>query len=100
MSLLPLALCGCATEGKYERNMNAWLGHSEPELVSKWGIPNSTYQLLDTKYLTYISDGGTTGYVSQGFVITTAHWCKTTIQISATGIVQSLTWQGNSCRAD
>jgi ketosteroid isomerase-like protein len=51
-----LSLAACATAEKYEAVLNSWIGHTESELVSKWGPPDSVYVAPDgTRHLTYRS---------------------------------------------
>lgn len=58
IAVLAVALVGCATNAKFQANMNGWMGQSEGALVSTMGPPASVYTLdADTKVLTYASHG-------------------------------------------
>lgn len=59
---LPVFLClllaACATQKKFQANMNGWIGRSEADLISTMGPPQSVYSLdSDTKILTYVRSG-------------------------------------------
>ncbi len=40
-------ILGCATTENYEAILNQWVGKSESELVTAWGIPKDNYKLDD-----------------------------------------------------
>jgi Sel1 repeat len=45
---------GCATTAGYEQMLQTWVGHSEDELISRWGAPQNVYTLNSGgKVLTY-----------------------------------------------
>lgn len=96
-------LTACATTAKYEAVLNTWVGSSESDLVSKWGIPSSTYPLGDGKMLMYQHNGGTVSTAqpigNMYFVNSTSYWCKTTFTIDGLGIIQNWRWEGNACKA-
>lgn len=53
---LTASFIGCATTAKYEKALDSWVGKSEPELVKRWGPPDSVYQADgSTRMLTYYS---------------------------------------------
>ena len=52
-----LLVTACASDGHYEAQMNRWIGASERDLVTTWGVPDKTYQVdRDSKMLAYISN--------------------------------------------
>lgn len=52
------ALTGCATNAKFQENMNRWMGQSESSLISGMWPPASVYTVSDTeKVLTYQQSG-------------------------------------------
>lgn len=58
--ILPFAvmvcLVSCTNTKNYEANLDTWIGKSEKELVTAWGIPDKQYQLdQNTKMISYIS---------------------------------------------
>lgn len=112
-----LLLAGCATEAKYGELLDTWMGATESQLVSQWGVPNSVYESGGVKYLTYRNSS--TGYVpgtapsyqtnivgntiytnriggTPGFVVN--RWCDTTFTVRDGRIVH-WSWNGNGCRA-
>jgi hypothetical protein len=107
------ALTSCATAANYEKILNSWTGHSENELLSSWGPPDSAYESGDTKYLTYARGGtvvlpgtapsyrsvGNTMYPVGGTppLVINKH-CKTTFIVQSSAIV-SWRWEGNACKA-
>lgn len=114
--LLVFGLVGCATEAKYGQMLDTWLGSSESELISKWGVPSSVYEADGVKYLTYRYSA--TGYVPgtpatyQTNVIGNTIYtnkiggtpgmayqssCDTTFTVKGGKIVY-WSWQGNACR--
>lgn len=54
--LVFMALSACASVERYEQSLDTWLGKSEKELVSTWGVPDKTYQIdTSTKMIAYIA---------------------------------------------
>lgn len=47
------ALGGCATGPPLEARLQAWIGRSEGELVSAFGVPERTYEVEGRKFLQY-----------------------------------------------
>ena len=45
VALVTLVLAGCATTAKYEKILDAWVGHSTDELIRSWGPPQNTSAL-------------------------------------------------------
>jgi len=49
-----IILSGCATTAGYKKIMDSWVGSDETQLVSRWGVPQSVYDLGNgSKVLTY-----------------------------------------------
>jgi hypothetical protein len=56
--LLLAALAGCATQAKFQANMDGWIGRSEASLVGGMGPPQSVYTIDATaKVLTWNHSG-------------------------------------------
>ena len=50
-----LLLCSCETPGEYSAKMSRWVGASERDLVTAWGVPDKQYQVdARTKTLAYV----------------------------------------------
>ncbi len=94
-------LCSCATQSKYENKLKYWVGKNETELVSKWGIPTSSYQTNDAKFIQYNQDFGSTSTaqpIGSTYLINTHHeWCKTTFTVDSQGIISNWRIEGTSC---
>ena len=110
-------LAGCATTAKYEAMLNTWVGHSEDELIRRWGPPDRVYETSSSKYLQFSRSAsgyvpgtppsyqttivGNTAYTnavggSPGFAYT--NWCNTIFELQS-GVVRSWRWEGNACKA-
>ena len=98
--LIVIILNGCATTAKYEQKLQYWLGKTEEELVSVWGVPTSNYTSESQKLLMYRQDFGatTTAQPVYGtyYMNTTQNWCETTFVIRLQKI-SSFQLKGNSC---
>ena len=46
-------LCSCASNEKYNKMIQQWVGADEDALIASWGAPSSHYQTDQAKYLTY-----------------------------------------------
>lgn len=93
----------CATTANYERVLASWVGDTESNLVSRWGIPSASYQMPDSKLLMYQNDGGSYTYgqpIGNMYMMNTTHYaCKTTFTINSVGIITDWRWEGNSCKS-
>lgn len=117
--ILSLLISGCATTAGYEKILNSWIGASEDQLITQWGVPDMVYQNNDKKYFVYSKQnssyvpgtaptyystynsftgtitttpvGGTSGYIMN-------YYCKTTFTVD-NGVITNWRWQGNSCKA-
>jgi hypothetical protein len=47
LMLLPLMLLGCATEAKYQQQLNSWQGKKISDFISAWGYPDNTITAPD-----------------------------------------------------
>lgn len=105
---LVFILISCATQGKYQKRLDTWLGHSENELVSSLGIPNGSYEReinnKKVKYLTYnstrnqyIPNGNHIGPGLNGNFV--GKHCTTSFAIEDDKIV-SWKYDGNDCVAN
>lgn len=125
--LLCFGLFGCATTAKYETKLNTWIGASENELISAWGVPDKEYRLTDGKkavefvnkntvqtggytyrspQTTYQSgvigdkaySGTSTTYVTEVEPVRKYKLtCKTSFVINSSGKVESWHHKGNDC---
>ena len=89
-----LALGGCGhhhstaeTAGRYDAELQQWVGRTEAELLRSWGVPTHS-QLL--------SQGGQAlEYVRQrGDVVD----CTTLFTTNVLGVIDTWTWRGDRCR--
>jgi len=45
LALVVLVLVGCANpQVAYQKTMDTWIGVSEDNLISRWGVPSGTYE--------------------------------------------------------
>ena len=111
-----LIATGCATVQKYEGYLQQWVGKKENQLISHWGVPDSSYKMDDgTKIITYKKNndmlvGGDvvnsncsydwygrqscSAYRTPSYVV--HYGCKTNFIIKD-GVVQNWKHSGNSC---
>ncbi len=97
-----LLTSACATTGKYEENLKAWVGKPKTKLYSEWGSPNQEYLTPEGKAAALYSNRHTehiqTNYISSYNV---DHYCETTFIIdNKTGLIERWQWKGNSCTAN
>jgi len=115
--VVAVLLTGCATTANYEKIWRSWVGSSEKQLVSSWGVPDRTYEASGTKYLVYGRSStafipGTPPSYQTTFVGNTAYTtpvggtapmavnmsCVTTFEVEA-DTIRRWRWQGNNCTA-
>lgn len=121
-SLIALAfivfLSACTSSAEYAAMMDGWIGKTERELVTAWGVPDKIYDVdKDTRMLAYVESrqvsypgtfstclggrGGHFGYhncvgsVPPG---SESYYCETTFLL-AQGRVSKWGTKGNGCRA-
>ena len=114
-----LNACSLPTTKGYENILDTWLGGTEDNLISKWGVPSHVYESGTKKYLTYYKSRSfytpgvapyyqTTYYQWTGTAYTSEYggsagykvnyYCETTFTV-VNGVITDWRWQGNSCRA-
>ena len=112
---LALLVVGCATAENYKAALESWVGATESQLVSGWGVPDGVYNSGGYKYLAYKRSStsyvsgtsptyttqiiGNTAYTtsvggSSGYMITSD--CKTTFTLK-NGVVIGWRGEGNDC---
>jgi hypothetical protein len=79
-----------ARERDYQKQMNSWIGVSEDGLISKWGVPNASYDSDNAKYLSFVEVLPTIFISGIAF----PRQCKTTFALRD-GRVSSWRSQGN-----
>lgn len=89
--LIILLLSGCATTQGYKDSLQTWMGHSDSELMSTWGQPNSNYTLSNEKTVLEYDRSRTT--VIPGYTYNQS--VRTINNGSITGDVNA-TYMGNS----
>lgn len=78
-----ILLSGCTTT---KMAMDAWLGHQETELVSRWGVPHYSMYTRDGKHvLTWQTNWGQVGQ----------HVCRRTFTADRYGAI--IYWGNNGC---
>ena len=93
-----LVIAGCATAANYEKQLDAWIGKSELELVRSWGAPAAVYEVGPSRFLTYTKHMGTSLAGTPAPVIATQLTCTTHFEVSK-AIVSSWKTEGNACRS-
>lgn len=103
--------CSFATQEKFERAVNAWVGQPEQSLIDKLGPPEGVYELNGKKYLTWTNSS--TSYVPQTVHNSTignnvqtnvyggyyrSWYCKVTYIVEKE-IIVSWRYDGNACVA-
>jgi hypothetical protein len=54
--LFVLLLAACTSTAHYEHQLDYWIGKTDTQLVSAWGIPDKQYQLNETtKLVSYVA---------------------------------------------
>ena len=117
--LFGLVLFGCATEEKYHAVLNGWVGTSERNLITEWGVPDGSYELSENEKLVvykksslYVTSGSPPGRfgssgddADDGFSIggipptIVNEYCATTFTL-INGTVTDWKTQGNNCVAN
>lgn len=112
-----LLLGACASSPDYKTRMSRWIGVTEKELVTSWGIPDKQYDVdRKTRMLAYYDHrsvnygsgfstciGGVSGRFGYGNCIgglppqTETYYCETTFMLVA-GRVTKWGNKGNGCR--
>ena len=113
-------LVGCASAppvdyaALYKAKMQTWIGYTEEDLISSWGIPEKTYENGGTRKLGYrTSSTSTSSYTTRAnwekwgctdaycttrtTVNNYVYSCETTFTVQGEKIV-NVAWEGNNCR--
>lgn len=78
-----------STKG-YGQQLDTWLGSTEDNLISQWGIPTSSYETGEHKYLKFHKNYGWTQY---------GEWyCDVTMTLT-NGTITNWAFKGNACEA-
>lgn len=95
-----LFIASCATTQNFEAVINTWLGQSEDNLVSRFGSPERTYKLSDSKkMLTYVFHGSTLyNYYGYGVGESITQTCEVSFLVEDEKVI-SYSYKGNSCKA-
>jgi hypothetical protein len=110
-------LAGCASEANYAKMLDTLVGSPEVALLDRWGVPTSTYQSGDVRYLAYrreqlhmlsgtqptshttvIGDTAYTTVTGGRSAETYSTFCETTFKIRA-GRVEGYSYRGSDCVA-
>jgi hypothetical protein len=111
--LLPMLAAACAQGPTLQERLSAWVGRSELDLVTEFGVPNRSMELEGRRFLTYEQRsavpvappaygpwfGGPWGYrggywpASPGYAVVT---CDVTFVIRQER-VESFTFRGQGC---
>jgi len=104
--LLLLLLAGCATNAKYSKVLQTWVGSDVNRLIESWGPPSQRFDLPNGKIMyTWLYVGGNVivgnynYYLNMVTARSVAVWCKTTFTIEPSGRIETWRWEGNACRA-
>ena len=112
-----LLLAACASSADYEARLNRWIGASERDLITTWGVPDKQYQVdINIKMLAYVDrqnvsypgtfstclggGGGRFGYsncIGGTPPSSESYTCETTFMLVG-GRVSKWGHKGNSCR--
>lgn len=100
-----IVLAGCATANRenFENYVNKFIGWSENELISSWGIPTQVYESGNTKYIKYGAEttgqvGTMTNFYGSPIYMSrnTSSHCEVTFSL-ANDSVTSWRMYGNAC---
>lgn len=102
-------IASCATVAKFEKRMDANIGMTKDQLISKMGIPDREYKTENFEIIGYqqtqmSSETKNNTTVVNGYLINTQTsspyemWCKLEFKL-VQGVVQSYTYKGNMCRS-
>jgi hypothetical protein len=112
MALIAL-LVGCATSPETVRKeMASWEGRPVKELIASWGMPDRQQTFEGKRYYTWVyrttqgvvavpdmstnSNMGPTRGMGQHMTGGPAY-CDRVAQVNDEGVVEHVTWEGNSC---
>ena len=112
--LATFTITGCATEAKYLKTLDSWVGDRFVRLTNRWGYPSETRILPDgNKEHAYIKE--TKFYLGNVTTVTPAgangvgyknvkslgeperRWCRTYFEVDRNDIILNWRCEGNSC---
>lgn len=97
-----ILITSCTSTQKYEEILQTWIGHTDEELIEKWGVPDVVYPTSYGKLLMYRKDKGSSGYGqnlgNMTYVSSTHYYCKTTFTLNNENKITKWSWEGNNCR--
>lgn len=97
MAVLMLAiLVGCATNAKYQQNIQGWVGLHADQLVDHWGYPTSQIEAPSGAQVYVYEYKQNTPY-GNGYFITQE--CTTHFELDAENFIVKASGQGNACTA-
>jgi len=110
-----LFFAGCATQAKYKKVLDTWVGSSELDLIRSWGAPVNTYEAAGRKFIMYSSSynvalPGNNPTYTTNVIGNTAYTnsyggtpgqnllmiCETTFEVEE-GIIVKWSYRGNDC---
>ncbi len=114
--ILPFFIGACASTGKYDQQVQQWVGKSSSELTASWGqpttqvsAPDSTTVLVyektrevERKTTTSMGYQGGTGMASGSIPVSAdvkivKKTCKTFFQVNPQNKITKVEWSGNDC---
>lgn len=119
VSTLLLSACVTYTTGAYEQILDTFVGYTEQQLISQWGVPDRVFKSGDDTYFVYkrtetsyvpgtpyVYQPGYYGWPGSPFYSPFAsspgyyvhYFCTTTFTLK-NGRVVHWQWQGNDCKA-
>lgn len=85
-----LGACTTVSTKGYGQRLDTWIGSTEDNLISQWGVPTSSYETAEHKYLKYYR-----GVWTQWGEF----YCDVTM-IFTDGVITSWSFKGNNCEAE
>ncbi len=86
-----LGACTTVSTKGYGQQLDTWIGSTEDELISQWGVPISSYETGKHKYLKFHRDYGRNQYGEL--------YCDVTM-IFTNKRITSWSFKGNECEAE
>jgi hypothetical protein len=97
---------GCATTGKFRKNMDSWIAGDVNTAIMRWGPPSNTFDMPNgNRMYTWTWQGGAIARATYNpyLGMTTASATRVSCQVSLTteheGRIVAWQAQGNACRA-
>jgi hypothetical protein len=110
---LALALPACGSPKMTREDMESWDGKSFRQLVEAWGVPDRQQTFEGKRYYFWTFQGtqgssvsvpdveGSSRALGKGtgyHTESTRAFCDRTAQVNDSGVVEHVTWDGNSCQ--